>query len=187
MTPPDDGFSVRNPDEPPSEPVLPLGERVRRGLGQLLLSAAGITILWVGLGWIRAPSLPTQAPALVAPNLEGVSVDLATLRGSPVIVNFWATWCGPCRMELPELVHYANGHPDVPVLFVAVDGSVEKLRAFAAENGMDPARVLVPGEATKRAWKVGTLPTTVAVSAEGTIRGAHTGMVALPQLWWWGR
>src|SRR5688572_5558022 len=66
-------------------------------------------------GQIVAPEIGATAPTFFAPTLNG-SVDLAELRGAPVIINFWATWCVPCRVEMPELQALHQTHPDVHVL-----------------------------------------------------------------------
>lgn len=182
----DDGLIVRDPDEG-EEPRVPWGQRLRRWGRDLLLTVGGVSVLWVGLGWLRAPELPAQAPALNLKNLDGDLVDLDSFRGQTVLVNFWATWCGPCQLEMPLLVSYAVSHPEVPVLFVAVDGTVEKLTTFARNAELPLNRVLRLDAATKARWPVSTLPTTVVVGPEGTIEAAHAGIVTPPQLWWWGR
>ena len=118
-------------------------------------------------------------------NLDGQSVSLSSFRGKVVLVNFWATWCGPCRLEMPMLVSFAQAHPDVPVLFVAADGSPEGLITYADREKMPRRRVLRMNAATKASWPVSTLPTTVVIAPDGSIRTAHAGIVAPPQLWWW--
>ena len=180
----DDGFRVRDDAEPPREPSAfrPWGM-----LRTLVLSVLGAIGLMWGAGAVRAPALPEEAPALVLPALDGTTVSLADLRGRAVLVNFWATWCGPCRMEMPMLTSYAASHPKVPVLFVAVDGSAEAVGAYAAQQGLPLASVLRMTDAARKLWPVSTLPTTVAIAPDGTIRAAHSGIVTPPQLWWWGR
>jgi len=126
-----------------------------------------------------------MAPPLALPNLEGATVELASLRGSTVVLNFWATWCAPCRVELPELVRFASANPDVPVLFVAMDGTPDALRSFAVEHGLPLAQVLRADAEVARAYGASTLPTTVVVNAEGEVRTSYTGMIARPWLWAW--
>ncbi len=182
----DPDIPVRLPDEAASPPEPPARRWARWGR-DLVLSVGGALVLFLAIGALRAPTLPTAAPLFDLADLAGGRVALADLRGKTVVLNFWATWCGPCRIELPSLLDFAAAHPDVPVLFVAVDGAPEALRAFAAEQGMDPNRVLVADAPTRTAYGISTLPTTVVVSPEGTVEAAHGGLVFGPMLWWWTR
>lgn len=185
MAAPVDSFR-RSPEEE-EEPPVGWGARLLRATRLCALTLLGVSAIWLGLGTLRAPDLPAQSPKLILENLDGVSVDLASFRGQTVLVNFWATWCTSCGLEMPMLVNFAQSHPDVPVLFVAVDGSVEKLVAYADRENMSRQRVLRMNAAAKASWPVSTLPTTVVIGPDGAIRTAHAGIVAPPQLWWWGR
>lgn len=162
----------------------------RRALGFLrelgVMLALGAALLVV-LGWLRAPSLPGATPALRARALSGAVVDLAALRGQTVVVNFWATWCGPCRVELPTLLSFAADNPNIPIYYAAVDGAPDDLKAFAAEHDLPLDHVLAPDRATVDAWGVGTLPTTFVIDAEGRVDGAHAGVILRPILWWMTR
>ncbi|MFZ5477890.1 MAG: TlpA family protein disulfide reductase [Myxococcota bacterium] len=182
----DDDLRVRDPDEAPDAPE-PAGKRAARWVRDLALGLAGAAALFVFVGWLRAPELPDAAPPLSLPALTGETVSLADLRGKTVVLNFWATWCGPCKLELPTLTSFAEENPDVPVLFVAVDGKPEALRAFAEANDMPLDRVLVDTTGVKRAYSVSTLPTTVVVGPDGDVRGAHAGIILGPQLAWMTR
>jgi thiol-disulfide isomerase/thioredoxin len=157
--------------------------RWRGWLKDGLVLVTGTALVWGVAGWVRAPALPEVAPPLRLENLEGATVDLATFRGRTVVVNFWATWCGPCRVELPAITGFAESHPEIPVIYVAADGSREALRTFAAAHGMPEASVVRATAASKRAWGVTTLPTTVVVEPDGSVGAAHTGIVLTPQLW----
>ncbi len=180
----DDGFRVRGDDEPQMEPTRFRFGGVLRSIGLTL--GAIVALMWA-VGALRAPTLPAAAPPLALVALDGSTVDLADLRGSPVIVNFWATWCGPCRVEMPLLTSFAGWRPDVRVLYVAVDGKPDALRAYAQEAGLPLASVLRLDTASRKDWPVSTLPTTVAITADGQVRAAHSGIVTPPQLWWWAR
>jgi thiol-disulfide isomerase/thioredoxin len=136
-----------------------------------------------GVGFLRAPDLADAAPALRLTAQSGAVVDLAALRGQRVIVNFWATWCGPCRAEMPML----QAIEDVPVLYVSVDDDPGALRAFVARHGLPPERVLRADAATQAAWGATTLPTTVVVGPDGAVEAAHAGIVSPLQLLWWTR
>jgi thiol-disulfide isomerase/thioredoxin len=172
-------------DDEPVLPREPRGRRLLRLTGEVLAVVGAAFLLFVVVGWWRAPALPAETPRLVATNLEGATVSLVELRGRPVLVNFWATWCGPCRLELPMLKRFAASHPEIPVLYASADGDETALRAFAAEHDLPAADVLLAREASG-AWGVSTLPTTVMLDAAGDVRAIHTGIVTPVQLWWWG-
>lgn len=185
-SPPEDPLVVRHADEPPTDPPEPRRarwSRFARDLGGSLVLVAG---LWLAIGWARAPDLPSVAPAFSLSDLDGRTVSLADLRGKTVVLNFWATWCGPCRMEAPTLTAFAKSHPDVPVLGIAVDGTAAALKQAAQSLGIEYP-VLIADKATLAAYKVGTLPTTVIVAGDGTIRSAHTGLMLGPHLRWLAR
>lgn len=173
---------VRAPDDEPEEPARRRWGRWAKDVGGSVLA---VLALWFVIGWVRGPSLPDLAPPLALTSLAGTPVDLAALRGQTVVVNFWATWCPPCRVELPELVRFAAANPDVPVIFVAMDGTPDALRAFAGEHDLPLDRVVRADEAVARAYGASTLPTTVVVNPEGEVRTSYTGMIARPWLWAW--
>jgi len=156
-----------------------------RRAGRLALewggTAALIALAWVGLGMLRAPELPEQAPAFTLPDLQGRPISLADHAGQTVVLNFWATWCGPCRLEIPAFSSFADDHPDIPVLGIAVDGDAPELRRARAELGITYP-VLIADDAIKAAYGVEILPTTVIVGEDGAVKYAHAGLMLGPQL-----
>jgi len=119
-------------------------------------------------------SMPTgAAPALYGTDLAGQAVDLASYRGKPLIVHFFATWCGVCRAVEPNIDAVAR---DLPVLAVATNsGSSARVSAYARARGLVP-RVLVDesGELRNR-YGVQAYPTTFVLDAEGRIRHVEVG------------
>lgn len=161
----------------------PPARRWTRTALEWALTLAALAAGLVAVGWLRAPDLPEDAPPLRLPTLDGDLVDLADLRGRPVVLNFWATWCGPCRAEMPLLTSWAAGRDDVVVLTVSTDRDPRPVRRW--RDDLEPATtILLADAATQRAWGVSTLPTTVVVDAEGKIHAAHTGVLLPGQLSW---
>jgi len=181
--PPDDDLLVRGADEAPSTPPPPLARRALRLTAELAFSALALVVLWVGVGWVRAPALPVAAPAFTLLDLDGAPHSLSDHRGKTVVLNFWATWCGPCRAEVPGLSSFARAHPDIPVLGIAVDGEPAALRKAAESLGIDYT-VLRADAATRAAYGVSTLPTTVVIGPDGAVRAAHAGLMLEPHLEW---
>ncbi len=113
----------------------------------------------------------------------------AAASGSRLIVDVYATWCGPCLLEIPWFSDYADGHPEVALLGIATDGPAEKVAAAAQQLEMTYP-VLMSDDATHEAYGISTIPTTVIVDAEGRVRYAHSGLLMGWQLralvWWFG-
>ncbi|MFT4628733.1 MAG: thiol-disulfide isomerase/thioredoxin [Myxococcota bacterium] len=163
---------------------VPTGPAWRRHLGTVLSWGGTLVLVAVVLvvaGRMRAPTLDGSAPGFALTTLDGTRVDLADLRGQTVVVNFWATWCGPCRMEMPMLARWTRAHPDVTVLGVAVDDNIGPVRAFVRDRDL-PYAVLWDDAGVQSAYGVRTLPTTVVIGPDGTVAGAHTGIVLGPEL-----
>jgi thiol-disulfide isomerase/thioredoxin len=123
------------------------------------------------------PDLHTDAPPISVPDLEGASVELADLLGSPIVLNFWASWCGPCRTEIPEFNAFAKDHPEVQVIGVGVDSGDAAAVARAAESFGITYRVAVGDSAIMQRYGVRSLPTTVIIGADGKVKASHVGML----------
>ncbi len=145
----------------------------------LSLTAAGF---WM-LSWWRTPEMPDQAPDWTLSSIDGAEVSLSDFEGQTVVLNFWATWCGPCKMEIPEFRSFVEEHPDVPVLGIAVDGTTSKLRQFAKRNKMNYP-ILKGDSEIQRAYNVSSLPMTVVVDPTGEIADVHIGVMLSSQLEW---
>jgi peroxiredoxin len=158
---------------PPRAPFL--------GCALLVAALAGLTALFVlqsSRGARLRPLAAQQAPAFDLPDLEAHRVSLSSLRGRPVLVNFWATWCAPCRAELPELEALFRERPcGLAVLGISVDsGSDASVAGFAREHGVTYPVLFDDGSAGA-AYQVVTLPHSVLVDAEGREVGLFRGPV----------
>lgn len=119
------------------------------------------------------------APALLLKDVDGREYDLAALRGRVVIVNFWATWCGPCVAEMPSLQALAArlGDKNALVLGVNYHESAQKIRDFQARYRLNFPLLRDAWQEASGTWKVGVLPTTFIVDASGTLRWRVVGEV----------
>ena len=125
-----------------------------------------------------------RLPPIRLPDLEGNAVDLASLApGRPLLVTVWASWCGPCVDEMPELQRFARSqHADgVQVVGLALD-TPEGVRGFLARVPVDyPILLETPGPADASVWlgnTRGLLPYTVLVDAQGRVRKQKLGPFA---------
>lgn len=126
----------------------------------------------------RPATVGRPAPAITTEDLHGGKVSLSSFRGQRVLVNFWASWCVPCRGEFPILQEAVRSHADLRVLGVVFDDGAEPAAAF-----MNDRRATWPGlvdpkhriaDAYGIAQKPG-IPVTVLVDAAGIVRGRHLG------------
>jgi cytochrome c biogenesis protein CcmG/thiol:disulfide interchange protein DsbE len=128
---------------------------------------------------LAARSYPpgTPAPALRLPGLAGGQVDLAALRGRPVVVNFWATWCDPCVREFPLLRQAAATHrPDrLAVVGVLSGDTPAAARPFVRRHGATWPIALDPNTTTATAWGAIGLPHTWFIRADGTLASHQLG------------
>jgi thiol-disulfide isomerase/thioredoxin len=122
---------------------------------------------------------PAAAPVVAMHDLDGREVSLASLRGKVVLVNFWATWCGPCRAEIPDLVALQGKYRDqLQVIGISQDEvPVDLVRRFAADHRMNYPVVMSTPEIEKRFPGVNALPTSFIVDRESRIVQKHVGML----------
>jgi thiol-disulfide isomerase/thioredoxin len=130
-----------------------------------------------------APSVGVRvgntAPNLALANLEGTETSLAGFAGQPVMINFWAVWCGFCRVELPEMQRVYEAYKDRGFVILAVDVQEERLlvQGFADELGLTfPVLLDTKGEVT-RSYRVRGLPTSYFVDQNGVILDVQVGPV----------
>ncbi len=125
---------------------------------------------------IDSPLIGRQAPGFVLADLDGERVELAALRGRPVVINFWATWCQPCIVEHPVLLASARRYADRAVfLGVVYQDDPGAIRDFIAARGAWGPALVDPESRVAIAYGVYGAPETFFIDAEGTVREKVTG------------
>ncbi|PZG22154.1 hypothetical protein C1I95_06090 [Micromonospora craterilacus] len=163
------------------------------GIG-LILASAGLVF---AAGCTPTPATPEtvdgvpvykeedrpQAPTVTGDSLDGQAVHFAAHEGNVLVVNFWASWCAPCRRETPHLVEVAAATRDRNVKFVGVNvqDTSDKARAFVAAYQVDYENIFDPGGRVAMKFSnlaPRTIPATVVVDADGNIASVVNGPIA---------
>jgi cytochrome c biogenesis protein CcmG/thiol:disulfide interchange protein DsbE len=167
-----------------------------RGWRRAALATPMLAAVAAALAWVPPASVAAQAPvctgARPAANLQftlkdmdGQDVALSSFKGQVIVLNFWATWCGPCRLEIPDFVQLRSTYGDqgLAILGVSVDDPVDKLKPFAAELKMNyPVLVGRGRDDLKQAYPLYGLPNTFIIARDGTLCRKHSGFALRAQL-----
>ncbi len=131
-----------------------------------------------------APEKGALAPNFRLKTLQGEEVRLGDLRGRPVVINFWATWCAPCRIEMPAIQSRFERYrqDDLVVLAVNFDEPAGPVEAFREELGLTFTILLDPGAEVQQLYRNRSYPTTFFVDRDGVIRVQHIGLMTEGQL-----
>jgi cytochrome c biogenesis protein CcmG/thiol:disulfide interchange protein DsbE len=181
VAPPLDTAAVGGLDVEPS-PAAPRGRR--RGIvvaGIVIAVAAGV--MWAAMKVMGGVGLPQDPSGLRAPAFEmpllggGGSQSLAALRGKPVVLNFWASWCGPCKQEAPVLAAAERKWGPKGVVFLGVDSedATEAALAFEARYGIGYDSVFDPQGRVELTYGVLGFPETFFIRPNGTIVTKYVG------------
>jgi cytochrome c biogenesis protein CcmG/thiol:disulfide interchange protein DsbE len=126
------------------------------------------------VGQIPSPREGFPAPDFTLATLDGAPVSLAAQRGKVVIVNLWASWCGPCRVEMPAIQRLYDAQRDQGLTVLAIHGTFQdseaNARAFADELGLTFPIVLDRDGEVSRRYRLRALPSTFMVDRKGIIR-----------------
>jgi peroxiredoxin len=124
------------------------------------------------------------APELSLQNLEGKNESLSEYRDDVVLVNNWATWCPPCKAEMPTLSAYYNEHTSEGFTIIAIEAGdpAEGVAPFVESYGLKFPVWLDPDGASLRAFGNGTLPNSYVIDRSGTVRYAWTGEISKAML-----
>lgn len=175
--------------------AITLGPQPAAGLLAVLTIAGAIAAGWPSALRAAAPAAAVVAVVALAaafasprtpgalPLLGGGSFALADHAGRPVVLNLWATWCAPCRRELPMMAEAAAAHPGVTFAFAAQREEAQRVATFlAVERIALPNVVLDEGGAWGRAHGTLGLPTTLFFRPDGSLAAVHVGEIDAPTL-----
>ena len=152
---------------------------MKRFLSDWTLALVAAAVIVVALGWLSRDSPePTLAPDFTIETLDGESFTLSDYRGQTVVVNFWGTWCPPCVAEIPEFSKYANEHPEVKVIGIAVRSGRSAVTKMKRDKGIVYDLAIAPKNAQvlddyEMNSQQALFPTTFVIDGEGMIRSGR--------------
>jgi peroxiredoxin len=170
--------------------IILAGLALGAGLGVLILfgfgyvnSIAGIQITSKQNESRPAPEVGSLAPDFQLDTLSGDAVRLSDYRGKTVLLNFWATWCAPCRLEMPAIESRFEEHKlDLMVLGIDFDEPASDVQTFVQELGLTFTILLDPGGEVQKLYRIRGYPSTYIVDSDGVVRIQHIGVMTGDQL-----
>ena len=157
-----------------------MSNKLKRGLKELGSAALVFLVAYAGFQLVQRERQSgceggnlqsgVMAPEFDLPTLQGQKrVSLSERHGKPVVINFWATWCGACRSELPIIQELYDKHRDTIQVWTITDESPARLRQFMEVRQLDFPVLIDRGGTVSRRYKVKAYPTTVLIDADGKL------------------
>jgi len=159
--------------------------RHRRSLRLFPFCLLGLTIFGLLLPLLASPQLPVirfvrdpdLAPDFQLKDLAGKDLSLASAKGKTILLNFWATWCGPCRAEIPSLIELQNRYKDrLQIIGLADDDDPDAVKQVVESEGINFPVAMVTDQIRIDYGGVSALPTAFIINTEGRIVQKHVGL-----------
>lgn len=181
----------------PTEPSpAAYGPHARRNAAVIIVVVVAIAAMLIGgkylaqrgerSGTISAggPKPGTAAPDFALQSLEGKTVHLSDFRGKAVLLNFWATWCDPCRQEIPRFVELQNkyGERGLQVVGVSLDDDAKAVPPFYRQYKMNYPVAVGDAKLAERFGDILGLPVNLLIDRDGRIAARHVGEANIPQV-----
>jgi thiol-disulfide isomerase/thioredoxin len=161
----------------------PSSRWLRSASATVLFLYCGVTALRAQGPQQRQPVIylvghPEAAPDFLLSNLDGKPVSLVGARGKVILLNFWATWCGPCRAETQDLIQLQNKYKDsLQIIGLAVDvDDAAEVQSFAESSGINYPVAVAPIELRMQYGGITALPTSFLIDPEGRVVQKHVGL-----------
>ena len=153
--------------------------RTRRAILGSVAALVAAVFSW-NLVWQLASATPaTPMPSLVMERIDASPISLASTNGSPVVVNLWASWCPPCRREMPMMAELAATAEDVTFLFVNQGEGRSAIEAYLTSQNLALPNVLLdPHRQVARHYSMPGLPATLFIGADGRLLSVHIGEIS---------
>jgi peroxiredoxin len=153
------------------------------GIGSVISLGLGLVIIY-GFGFGGANKTPDQAqvgalaPDFELQNLKGETVRLSDYQGKPVLVNFWATWCAPCKLEMPNFQKYYEKYPgQFEILAIEYGEPVDTVSRFARDMGLTFPILSDPDAKVHALYRFLGYPTSYIIDQKGVLRFQHVGLM----------
>jgi peroxiredoxin len=162
------------------------GMKTLKSITLITLTALGLVVacshsISADAAALRASKDRKQAPDFALKDSNGAAVKLSDYKGKVVLLNFWATWCGPCKVEIPWFMEFQQQYKDkgFAVLGVAMDDEGwEAVKPYLSERKVNYRVLLGNDSVTQLYGGVDSLPTTFVIDKDGRIASAHVGLVS---------
>jgi peroxiredoxin len=164
--------------------LSPLKMLILAGTGLVLIGVVLLVVSTTSAGGIVPPRVGATMSNFTLTDLSGKTVRLSDYAGKPVLINAWATWCPPCRAEMPDLYQFYQDHKEDGFVVLAVnageDGSIVK--SFIQENGFTFPVLLDPNTSLLDKLAIRGYPTSIVIGRDGKVKLVQVGMLTADAL-----